>query len=43
MIKDRFPTSKNEKEFSAFKDNLRGKIMKKFAGPRGLMFKNLHV
>ena len=33
MIKDRFPIGKNKKELGE-------KIMKEFAGPRRLMFKN---
>ena len=40
MIKDRFPIGKNKKELSFFKDELGEKIMKEFAGPRRLMFKN---
>ena len=40
MIKDRFPISKNKEKFSFFKDELEEKIIKEFAGPRGLMFKN---
>ena len=40
MIKNCFPIGKNKKEFSFFKDELGETIMKEFAGPRGLMFKN---